>query len=141
MSSQIPDSNSYTSVRFKWHISNFSSLGVSHESDVLSVGRLEWRVKIFPRGATTPHDALSLHLVPVDNTRLPYASVRFIVTGQNDHSHNVCEGINSKLHVHGGGWPSFMHLSRLYDRSRNYLVRDTCIIEVVVTSLTREARA
>ncbi|RZC86655.1 hypothetical protein C5167_030005 [Papaver somniferum] len=143
MSSQILDS--YTSVKFQWKLNTFSKLGPKHESAVFSVRNLKWKVEVYPKGTSKTYDQLALFLVPADKNKLPYAEYSFVVTSQTNSANNFKgpEGKHkfTRDSATGRGWSSFMPLAQLHDRSKGYLQHDTCIIEVMVTCRTSEARA
>ncbi|KAI3852819.1 hypothetical protein MKX03_028653 [Papaver bracteatum] len=137
--------NSHTSVRFQWRLTDFSKLGCDHESEVFSVRNLKWKVQIYPKGENGPNGTvshLSLFLKPVDKNKTPYAEYSFVLKSHTDSRNNVTQPVGKHRFTGiGRGWKTFIPLNQLHDRSKGYLQHDTCIIEVMVTCLTSEARA
>ncbi|MCL7043280.1 hypothetical protein MKW94_016011, partial [Papaver nudicaule] len=100
------------------------------------------RVHIYPKGCSTTYSNLSLFLICDDLTKCPNVEFSCVVMSQTDSSYNVKKSVKHQF-SHGSsksyGWPSFMPLTQLHNRSKGYLRHDTCIIQVAVTCLTSEA--
>ncbi|KAI3870366.1 hypothetical protein MKX03_026851 [Papaver bracteatum] len=130
--------NISSSSKFTWRIQNFRMLDFAdgYKSQVFSVGSYQWRLWIRPKGSHKVYDQFSLFLVPQDLTRTPYAEYTFVITSQTNRKNNV-----KKVGKHqfkstepSWGWSSFIELTKFYHPANGYLLNDTCIIEVEISS-------
>ncbi|KAJ6796532.1 ubiquitin carboxyl-terminal hydrolase 12-like [Iris pallida] len=127
-----------TMSRFTWTIEHFSHLHPKkHYSEVFTVGGYKWRVLIFPKGNNVDH--LSMYLDVVDSGSLPYGWSRYAqfslsVVNQIYSKFTIRKETQHQFNVRESDWgfTSFMPLCDLYDRSRGYIVNDTCIVEAEV---------
>ncbi|KAJ6846627.1 ubiquitin carboxyl-terminal hydrolase 12-like [Iris pallida] len=127
-----------TMSRFTWTIEHFSHLHPKkHYSEVFTVGGYKWRVLIFPKGNNVDH--LSMYLDVADSGSLPYGWSRYAqfslsVVNQIYSKFTIRKETQHQFNVRESDWgfTSFMPLCDLYDRSRGYIVNDTCIVEAEV---------
>ncbi|KAM7470516.1 hypothetical protein LguiA_008699 [Lonicera macranthoides] len=128
--------NSYT-----WKIEKISSIKEEFvESEKFKIGELQWMLMAYPKGiATCKGKSFSLFLKVADYSPLRpksrvYAEYKLGVRSQvncSSSSKGDCTKWFSNSST-GFGYPSFMSLSYLNDKSKGYIVNDTLVVEVEI---------
>ncbi|RZC47812.1 hypothetical protein C5167_040760 [Papaver somniferum] len=137
-------SSSSSSSKFTWKINKFSKFTtMSTYSDVFSVNGFKWKACICPKGREEVYDHISLYLVPVDLTKSVDTQFSFAITSQKDRNNTLRFELKHNFHegtIQGFGWTFFMPLVELHDRTKGYIVDDTCVISIDVTCLMKEPK-
>lgn len=126
-------------TKFTWRIENFSLLEAKDlYSLTFVVNENKWRLLLYPKGSKKDQH-LSMYLRVADSYSLPAewsipTKFRISIVNQIDPNKTVKKELEHtfKSGKNGWGWPSFMELSKLHDKSEGYLVEDTCLIEAEV---------
>ncbi|XP_030457808.1 MATH domain and coiled-coil domain-containing protein At2g01790-like [Syzygium oleosum] len=126
---------------FTWKISYFSEQDANKlYSEAFTVSGCKWRILVFPKGNNTDH--LSLYLDVPDSAMLPNGWTR-----KAKFSLSVIDQINNGRSIRKGtqhvftatqidrGYPSFIPLTDLHNRTGGYLVNDTLVIKAEVCIL------
>ncbi|KAG5548259.1 hypothetical protein RHGRI_013832 [Rhododendron griersonianum] len=130
-----PDANTYT-----WTVDNFSAISMhSLYSKAFKIGGQNWKLCFYPkRNAEAKGESQSLSLSVADCEKLPlnwkkYARFKLRVRNQVGGVHEEREASNWFCASRKDwGYPNFMLLSDLTDKSSGFIVKDTLIIEVEI---------
>ncbi|KAL3715923.1 hypothetical protein ACJRO7_007647 [Eucalyptus globulus] len=127
---------------FTWKINYFTEQHATKlYSEAFTVSGCEWRIVVFPKGNATDH--LSLYLDVPDSATLPKGWTR-----KAKFSLSVIDQANNGLSIRkekqhdfnatdsGWGYPCFIPLTELHDRTGGYLANDTLLIKAEVYVLT-----
>ncbi|XWS65384.1 hypothetical protein CRYUN_Cryun05aG0108300 [Craigia yunnanensis] len=126
--------------KFTWRIENFSSIEDKKlYSENFYVGGNKWRLLIFPKGKGVDH--LSIFVTVADLATLPdgwsrYARFRVTVVNQIDRINSIIKVTQHEFSAKENAWGfiSFLPLSVLHDPKRGYLVNNTCLVEVDIST-------
>ncbi|MED6108126.1 hypothetical protein PIB30_020573 [Stylosanthes scabra] len=121
---------------FKWTIKDLSKLNTNKiYSQDFSLGGHSWRILVYPKGNNV--DYLSIYLdagnLPVGHSR--FTKFKLVLINQvNDKMTKIKETHHMFNAKHNDwGFTSFIPLAAFYDRSKGFIVNDTCIIEAKIS--------
>ncbi|KAM7474991.1 hypothetical protein LguiB_022234 [Lonicera macranthoides] len=127
--------NSYT-----WKIEKISSIKEELLKSVkFKIGELEWMLIVYPKGnGIYKGESLSLFLTVANYSTLPpnsrvYAEYKLgILSEVNRSGSKKLDCTKWFVNSTGYGYPSFILLSDLNDKSKGYIVNDTLVVEVEI---------
>lgn len=121
------------SVCHKWKISNFSTLGNEHCSEVFTEGNHYWRLHLYPRGDQNNRDKnLSIFLCLAGSGDLKVKATYTIrLKGKAGKAHQMTGGYWFNGPTKMWGMPSFLPLTTVQD----YLAGDEFVVEAEVEVL------
>ncbi|CAH9096556.1 unnamed protein product, partial [Cuscuta epithymum] len=126
--------------KLTWRIEDFSKIDDRIHSVTFVVNEYKWRLCLYPRGSLRDH--LSLYLHVADTSSLPNgrsitAKFSLALINQIDTNKTIKKDMEGKYDARWttNGYPSFISLSKLHNKSEGYLVDDICLIEIEVSVL------
>ncbi|KAL0456516.1 UNVERIFIED_CONTAM: hypothetical protein Slati_0990800 [Sesamum latifolium] len=125
----------------KWEIPNFSKLGLVWTSEEFIAGDHKWRIDLYPKGKGEAKDnSVSVYLSTVDavsSTHDKKVKVNFsmCIKNQVNDKHRKYNGFDQWFSSSSTtlGWTQFIPLDGLNDRTKGFLVKDLCTIEVEIS--------
>lgn len=125
---------------FTWKIQNFSRMTTElRRSDTHVIGGHRWYIVVRPEDGGGSHH-LGLFLGVADSESLPsgwsiFAKFTLVVLNQTTENLSVKKSTEHHFcaQVDDWGWDDFIVLSKLFDSSSGFLVRDTLVVKALVT--------
>ncbi|KAK9146445.1 hypothetical protein Sjap_006348 [Stephania japonica] len=128
---------------YTWKIEEFSQLKKANfTSEPFTVGNYKWHVLLYPKGKENGNNHIALFLALSDSSTLApevkvYAKFKLRIRNQVDTRSTIVGEANHWFSQSKGhwGWSKMITLDTFNDKTKGFLIKDTCNVEADVTVL------
>ncbi|XP_012833029.1 PREDICTED: ubiquitin carboxyl-terminal hydrolase 13-like [Erythranthe guttata] len=125
-----------------WKITNFSKLGNLWESEEFIVRGHKWKIWLYPKGNKGGVGTyVSMYLFNAGYERVQ-ASYTLCIKNQVSDEHKKLTITNHLFTPSSSswGWPTFMEIATMNDPKKGFIVNDSCLVHVEISSVEDAAQ-
>ncbi|KAL8048886.1 hypothetical protein ABFX02_07G096300 [Erythranthe guttata] len=129
----------YADIPYKrdWKIPNFSKLEEHWRSEEFTAGGQKWNILLYPNGIQSGAGShVSLYLQRLGSERVQ-VSYSICIKNQVSDQH-IKKSETDRLFItidNAWGWSKFMEIATMIDPEKGFIVNDSCLINVEISSL------